>query len=163
MPLILCCPKAAIAVVLSIASYPTKPETICLLLNRHHGGVGALKLEECPRDLPDMAIAIPEVIGRFDDVSAVVLATVCPSLGFLPTAPEEIAFLEGRERLGLLGVDLLDWYLLDEGYAASLADATAAESLWRRSAGCSVATECWPQPIPTRTATTGWGPSPHPR
>jgi hypothetical protein len=135
MPAPLCCPTAALDVTLLLASHPPRNEAVCLFLDADHRGRTSFVITDAPRDLTDLTASISRVCAELPWVRAVVLACSSPGRGYLPTAVEQIAFLESRERFDLIGVELLDWFLLDAGMACSLAEATDARHLWRHGHG----------------------------
>jgi hypothetical protein len=135
MPAPVCCPTAALDVILLLASHPPRHEVVCLLLDADHRGRSSFVVTDAPRDVTDLTASIALVCAELPWVRAVVLACCSPGGGYLPTALEQIAFLESRERFDLIGVELLDWFVLDAGRAASLAEATDARHLWRHGSG----------------------------
>jgi hypothetical protein len=135
MPAPLCCPTAALDVVLMVASHPPRPEVVCLLLDINHRGQSSFVVTDAPRDLSELTGSIARVCAELPWVRAVVLAYCSPGGGYLPSALEQIAFLDGREQFDLIGVELLDWFVLDAGRACSLAEATDARPLWRHGGG----------------------------
>ncbi len=135
MPAPLCCPTAALDVVLMLASHPPRPEVVCLLLDANHRGQSAFVVTDAPRDLPELTASITRVCAELPWVRAVVLACCSPGGGYLPSALEQIAFLDSREQFDLIGVELIDWFLVDAGRASSLAEATDARELWRHGNG----------------------------
>jgi hypothetical protein len=62
---------------------------------------------------------------------AVVLATCRPGRGVELLPDDEAAFYRLRHDLAELGVELLDWFLLDGGLAASVSERT--DGCWRWS------------------------------
>lgn len=135
MSTVLCCPQAALDVVLLLATSPPRKETVCLLLDADHRGLGSVVVKDAPRDLMAFTATLSDVLSRLACIRAVVLATSCPGFGWQPSPGEHIAFLECRERLEPINVDLIDWFLLDDGHATSLAESTDARSLWRPAIG----------------------------
>ena len=127
----LCCPTAALDVVLMLASHPPRPEVVCLLLDANHRGQSSFVVTDAPRDLTELTTSITRGCAQVPWVRAVVLACCSPGGGYLPSALEQIAFLDSREQFDLIGVELLDWFVLDAGRASSLAEATDARPLWR--------------------------------
>lgn len=132
---LLCCPQSALDVVLLVATAPPRKETVCLLLDADHHGLGSLVVNDAPRDLVAFITALSCLLPRLGSVRAVVLATSCAGAGWQASPAEHIAFLECRERLELLNVELVDWFLFDDGHATSLAESTDARPLWRPAAG----------------------------
>jgi hypothetical protein len=136
----MCCPIAALDVILALASHPPRHEVVCLLLDAHHRGQSSLVVTDAPRDLTGLTASFTQVCAELPWVRAVVVASCSPGGGFLPTAAEQIAFFDSREQFDLIGVELLDWFVLDAGRASSLAEATDARALWRH--GNTTATCC---------------------
>lgn len=135
MPVPVCCPTAALDIVLSLASHPPRPEVVCLLLDTDHRVQSSLVVTDAPRDLTSLTGSFTRVCAELPWVRAVVFACCSPGRGYLPSATEQIAFLDGREQFDLIGVALLDWFVLDSGRACSLAEATDARPLWRHGSG----------------------------
>lgn len=135
MSTLICCPQSALDVVLLLATAPPRNETVCLLLDADHRGLGSLVVNDAPRDLAAFTTALSGLLSRLSSIQALVLATMCPGTGWQPSPSEHISFLDCRERLELLNVELVDWFLLDDGHATSLAESTDAQSLWRPQAG----------------------------
>jgi hypothetical protein len=131
----LCCPVAALDVILMLASHPPRAEVVCLLLDGNHVGQSSIVVSDAPRNLAELTDSFARVCAELPWVRAVVLACCSPGGGYIPSHLEHLEFLESREQFDLIGVDLLDWFMLDSGRACSLAEATDARSLWRHVNG----------------------------
>ena len=124
------CPEDALSVILTAASQPERDENIVLLLDQAHRGLGCLvvvgrgPLTELTETLEELAMQEPTV-------TAFVLATVRPARGRQPGRPDVLAFHDMRERFDELGVDVLDWFLVSDRHAASLAELTDSQVRWR--------------------------------
>jgi DNA repair protein RadC len=143
----LCCPAAALDIVLLVASHPPRPEIVCLMLDANHRGLSSMVVSNAPNDLVTVARSFCPVLTPLTPVKAIVLASARPGLGFEPTADQQIAFLECRELFHLLEIELIDWFLLDAGHATSLAEATDARTLWRST---PQAPRCCTSPVAVR-------------
>jgi hypothetical protein len=135
MPAPVCCPTAALDVVLMLASHPPRAELVCLLLDGNHCVQSSFVVTDAPRDVTGLTVSIARVCAELPWVQAVVLACCSPGGGYVPSALEHIAFLDSREQFDLIGVELVDWFVLDAGRASSLAEATDARGLWRHGNG----------------------------
>lgn len=131
MPAPLCCPVAALDIILSLATHPPRSELVCLLVDINHQVQSSLVVADAPRDITSLTGSFARICAELPWVRAIVLACCSPGGGYLPNATEQIAFLDSREQFDLIGVELLDWFVLDAGRASSLAEATDARLLWR--------------------------------
>lgn len=127
-------PEDAVAVVLMALNGQDQEETVVLLLDRRHRGRVCLVIDGLGDIVESVESLVVQAAGpRTDDqhgAGAVVLATSRPSRGHLPTAADEMRWFELRERFGELGIDLLDWFILSDGRAGSMAELTDCRSLW---------------------------------
>jgi hypothetical protein len=76
---------------------------------------------------PDVLATLGEVIVRAAErcpVSEVALATTRPCA--TPTLDDELAFFELRDLVEAAGIDLVDWVLVDEDVAISVATVSGA-------------------------------------
>lgn len=130
MPTPICCPISALDTIMRLATVPARPELTCLLVSDQHRCLGSLVVTNTPRDLPGIIDRLTPVLLRLPEATAVVLALAVPDSGVAPTTDEHVSFLDAREHLAVIGVDLIDWFLLADGLATSLAEATDAASKW---------------------------------
>ena len=125
-------PDDALAVILTAAASPARPETICVLLDHAHRGLGVVVVEGAMAD--DGIFEIAEVVLRAASgrgtIGAVVLATARPGRSHLPTDDDHDRWFELRARFEAAGVELLDWFVIARGFAASLAELTDSKWLW---------------------------------
>ena len=76
----------------------------------------------------DLLEVIDPVIST---LSAVVLATVRPGMGIEPSPNDKAAFETIRNDLATLGVDLLDWFLVDDPLIGSVCELVSGTWLWQ--------------------------------
>ena len=134
---------------LTVASTPPRDETVCLLLDDRcrpaacvvvvgRADVVAvadtmLLLAEPPppaghrSDAGNLAVA-----ALTGSVRGLVLASVRPGRGHRPTADDELDWRVLQARFDGAPVELLDWFLVDDDRAASLAELTGTPSAWPR-------------------------------
>lgn len=124
-------PEDALSVVFAAVSEPERHETVLLLLDHAHRGLGCIvvtgrgPLSALTDVVEELALQEPALCGF-------VLATVRPGAGYLPDARDERAFHDVRTRLDVLGVDLVDWFMIGQRHAASLAELTDSQLRWRK-------------------------------
>jgi hypothetical protein len=125
-------PLDALDVVLAIVSWPLRPETVCLLLDEAHCGLGSFVVAHDDHGGVDAAVVevVTHVAGGASPVAAAVLATMRPGVG-PPEGADHLHFLDYRAHLEDVGVVLLDWFVLDGELGYSLAELTDATSRWR--------------------------------
>ena len=125
-------PDDALAVILTATASPARPETICVLLDHAHRGLGVIVVEGAMSD--DGIFEIAEVVLRAADghgaIGAVVLATARPGRTHQPTDADHDRWFALRGRFEAVGVELLDWFVIGRGFAASLAELTDSKWLW---------------------------------
>lgn len=125
-------PEDALSVILTAASRPARPESIVLVLDHAHRGLGCIVVVG---DGPIGPVA--EMLDHFTasepQVAALVLASV-------RTGPESeagagrgdlLAFHDLRARFDAVGVDIVDWFVVVGQHAASLAELTDSTPRWR--------------------------------
>jgi hypothetical protein len=121
-------PHDALAVVLAATCSPA-PETVVLVLDRRHCGSVCLVIEGGVR--VDALVTLLTSLARADPrVGALVVATT-GCLSAQVGAEQELAWFEAREQLDALGVELLDWFLLTDRQAGSVAELTDSQWRWR--------------------------------
>lgn len=128
-------PEEALATILVAATQPPAEETICLLLDRAHCGLGCLTVEGTTDDDAVYRVAdfLVDVAVDRARLGAVVIATARPGRSHWPEAADHLRFLDLRAIFDDVGVELLDWFVIAGGYASSLAELTDARPLWRGS------------------------------
>jgi hypothetical protein len=136
---------AALDAVLDALDWPLRPQSVVFVFG--------------PRGQPLVCVHIDgglEVDGFFRSLTALVRPVEMAHSVFVgtvaPFSPEpavefQVGFLDGRDQFDALGVELIDWFLVDPTIdnehvrAVSLAEATVARSYWARqcvhqSGGC---------------------------
>ena len=124
-------PEDAVTVLLA-ATDVQRPETVALLLDDAHRGLGCVVLEGdgTPFDVDRAAELLVEVARRSPDLGAVVLGTVRADRSIVADPYDEQRFIEARARFDEVDVDLLDWFLIGPGVVASIGELTDAEWRW---------------------------------
>ena len=64
-------------------------------------------------------------------LAALVIGTFRPGRSHVPEPGDTCCFAELRELLADAGIDLLDWFVVADGLATSLAELSEATWLWR--------------------------------
>jgi hypothetical protein len=122
-----------------VASHPMRNEVVCLLLSDRHNIIGSMVINDPPRDLGDLTGHFCRLAAEMPRVKALSFA-FCLADKAVPVvrAAEHLDFLDSRERFELIGIELVDWFLIGGGKAISLAEVTDAEQLWRTdvNSGC---------------------------
>jgi hypothetical protein len=125
-------PDEALRIVLAAASDPPRAETIAVLLDSAHRGLSPCVVCD-GASTASQVIELGRLVGTLaaqqPAVGAVVLATARPGRGLELAADDESAFYRLRHDLADAGVDLLDWFVLDDGLAASVCELT--DGCWR--------------------------------
>ena len=124
-------PRDALEAILFVATSPARHETICLLLDHAHCGVSAVVIEgpEADDDLLGVGQMLIDACGQADTIGAIVLATVRPGQSHEPSGYDQGRWFDLRARFEEAGVELLDWFVVAGGLAASLCEIT--DSRWR--------------------------------
>jgi hypothetical protein len=126
-------PDDALRVVFTALDEPRRPETIVLLLDDDHRGSVVLLVSDVgePSEVRQLVALLVEVARTSPTLRAVVLATSRPGGGVMPAGDDEQAFATMRHDLAEAGVELVDWFLVDEDRAGSVAELSGACWLWR--------------------------------
>jgi DNA repair protein RadC len=127
-------PEDALRVVLAVASDPPGPETVVLVLDQAHRGITCLACEGATSagqvaELGALLVVLSEQEPR---VGAVVMATARPGEPVGPSPEDEATYFDLRQSLAEVDVDLLDWFLLADGLAVSVAE--TVDACWRWTA-----------------------------
>ena len=125
-------PEDALRVILAAASEPPRRETVAVLLDNAHRGLSPCLVcdgASTADQVIDLAGLLAAVVERDSAFGAVVLATCRPGEGITLLPDDEAAFYRLRHDLADVGVELLDWFLLDAGLAASVSELT--DGCWR--------------------------------
>jgi hypothetical protein len=120
-------PEEALRIVLAAASDPPRAETIAVLLDGAHRGLSPCVVcdgASSARQVVELGELLVAVAVREPALGAVVLASARPGRGIELAADDEAAFYDLRHDMADIGVDLLDWFLLDHGLAASVCELT---------------------------------------
>lgn len=125
-------PEDALGVLLAGAT-PDRPTATYLLLDTTHCGITCLEVSG--RGDADAVFDVTELLLRAaaDEprLAALVVATFRPDRSHVPDPGDTWCFGELRELLADAGIDLLDWFVVADGYATSLAELSGATWLWR--------------------------------
>jgi hypothetical protein len=125
-------PEEALRLVFAAASDPPRHESIAVLLDGAHRGLGPCLVcdgASTAHQVIDLGRLIATVGEQEPSFGAAVLATCRPGQGIELQADDEAAFFTLRHDLAEAGVELLDWFLLDDGLAASVSERT--DGCWR--------------------------------
>ena len=117
-------PEDALGVLLAGAT-PDRPTATYLLLDATHCGITCLEVSGL------VGGGAQQQLGDEPRLAALVIATFRPDRSHLPDPGDTWCFGELRELLADAGVDLLDWFVVADGYATSLAEFNGAPWLWR--------------------------------
>jgi hypothetical protein len=112
---------------------PAPPAVCCLLLNDRHRGLLAVEVagpagSEAVLDVAEVVLAASD---QHPELAAVVLASFRTGQDHLPEAGDEATFAELRDVFDDAGLELVDWFVVAGGYAASLAELTGAPPRWK--------------------------------
>lgn len=128
-------PDEALRIVLAAASDPPRAETIAVLLDGAHRGLSPCVVcdgASSASQVIELGELIAVVGAQEPALGAVVLASARPGRGIEVAADDEAAFYGLRHDMADGGVDLLDWFLLDGGLAASVCELTDGCWHWTR-------------------------------
>jgi hypothetical protein len=119
--------------VLLAGATPDRPTATYLLLDAAHRGITCL--EVTGRADADAVFDVAELLLRTaaDEprLAALVIATFRPDESHIPDPGDTWCFGELRELLTDAGIDLLDWFVVADGSATSLAELSGATWLWQ--------------------------------
>jgi len=125
----------AIDVLLLAASQPYRPEAIALVLDHAHRGLACVVVDGATdATLSEVATALLLSAEARSGVGAFVLATTAPPGGWPADGHElerhEMQWFDLREQFETPGYDLLDWFVLVDGLAVSMAELTDSHARW---------------------------------
>jgi hypothetical protein len=125
-------PDDALRVVFAALEEPRQCETVVLLLDDDHRGSVVLLCSEAgePSEVRLLTTLLIEVARTSPALGAAVLATSRPGGGIVPSGDDEHAFAAMRHDLAEASVELLDWFLVDDNGAGSVAELSGACWLW---------------------------------
>lgn len=131
-------PADALAVLAAAIDHPddgpTPPQTLALVLDPAHRGLVCAVVEgESDGVAADQLAHL--VVGAAQagaPVGALVLASLRPGHGCPVTPDDHLRFLDARAGCEAVGLELLDWFVLDDSTAWSLAELTDAVPLWQQ-------------------------------
>lgn len=128
-------PLDALSLITLAAATPSRPETICLLMDASRRGgtcvvVDGTDDDEAIESVADFVLAaIAELGAGVGVVDAVVLASVRPGRG-APGDSDHWRWFALRDRFEDAGIDLLDWFVLGRGATVSMAELTDSHVRW---------------------------------
>jgi hypothetical protein len=129
-------PEDAIGVILAAAP-EADPATVVLLLDAHHRGLGAVVVagtgtDQADDDVFDWVLRLAEIESA---LGAVVLASVNHGRGYRADPREASWLLTCRDQCASVGIELVDWFLVDDGHVGSRVEQLFVEPLWRDGDG----------------------------
>lgn len=129
-------PDDALSVLLA-GGGPPPPCIALLLLDGHHRGLACLEVgrradTDAVLDAVDTVLAAAEAEPG---LAAVVLATFRAGEAYQPAPGEEECFAVLRDLCGEVGLELIDWFVVANGFSTSLAELTGAASWWEPDGG----------------------------
>jgi hypothetical protein len=123
-------PEEAASVLFAAADI-TRPEVLALLLDDERRGLACVVVGgDRPVPLDEAVELLAEVARRATVVAAVALATVSPTEPAPPSVGDGCQLAEFHSRLGTVGVELLDWFVIGPGVARSVAEECGAPWRW---------------------------------
>jgi hypothetical protein len=116
-----------------MASDPPESETVVLLLDGSHRGLTGFVCAgaAAAAQVAELGPLLARLADREPGFAAVVLATCRPDSSAEPEPDDERTFFGMQADLADRGVDLVDWFVLARGLAASLAERFDACWRWR--------------------------------
>ena len=123
---------AALEVIASVAADPLGHETVALLMDASRQGGTCLVVDgtEAPDAISEVAEFVLASAGQQPSrVESVVLASVRPGR-LAPGAGDHWRWFDLRDRFDDAGIDLLDWLVVGDLVAVSMAQLTDSRSLW---------------------------------
>jgi hypothetical protein len=122
------------AAIVDVVDRPLRPQTVVLAFNDFGAPDVCLVIDRTPRDIGELTQHLAQALARMPGAATVIVGTTCvgesAATPLVASADEHIGFLEAREVLELMGVDLVDWFLVGSCHALSLAELTDAQSRW---------------------------------
>jgi hypothetical protein len=120
--------------ILEALDRPVRPQTVVLTFGSMGEPLVCLTIDRTPREVDELARQLVEALEHKPAVASLLIATACVGESIAApleaTADEHIAFLEAREMFDLEGVNLVDWFLVGDRSAVSLAAVTDAQPRW---------------------------------
>lgn len=123
---------AALEVIASVAADPCRHETVALLMDasRHGGTCLVVDGTEAADAISEVAeFVLTSAREQPSRVDSVVLASVRPGR-LAPGGGDHWRWFDLRDRFDEAGIDLLDWLVVGELVAVSMAQVTDSRSLW---------------------------------
>ena len=123
-------PRDALEVVMLAASQPAVFETLALVLDHTHHGNTIVVVDNASTatEVTEVCEIISTAIGLG---SAFVLATMRPGSPLSVAPIDHDAWFQMREISEDFGVELLDWFVVADGFAQSMSELTDSRCLWR--------------------------------
>jgi hypothetical protein len=126
-------PLRALQLVAALLHPCGRPETAVIWLAADRTGLGCVVVEdiEDPEEVVHLVRALAAACTEGGPAAAVVLATHRPGWGPEADTFDECAFDEAEAVLAKAGVELVDWFLVDEGEAVSMAEHLGLGPRWK--------------------------------
>jgi hypothetical protein len=106
------------AAIVDVVDRPLRPQTVVLAFNDFGAPDVCLVIDRTPRDIGELTQHLAQALARMPGAATVIVGTTC------------VGESAAREVLELMGVDLVDWFLVGSRHALSLAELTDAQSRW---------------------------------
>lgn len=125
-------PVAALQVVAAALHTVPRPETVVIWLDGDRRGLGVVVIDgaESPDDVVRLAKVLAAAHDLGSEAEAVVFATRRPGWGPEVDDCDTCCFDIVDDVLAEAGIDLVDWFQIDEGVAVSLAEHLGLGSRW---------------------------------
>jgi len=122
-------PHDAVALIATVASRPVQHEVVVVLLDAARRG-GPVFVVETGDDRTEVEIvlAVIELVERLPAVDALVIGSIRPGASI--DDADQYHWLDAVEAAGLIGVVVVDWFVLDGTTATSLAVRSGSPSQW---------------------------------
>ncbi len=122
-------PHDAVALIAAVASRPLQHEVIVVLLDAARRGGPVIVVETGDdRTEPEIVQAVIELVDRLPEVDALVIGSIRPEAAI--EGADQYHWLDAVEAAGLIGVVVVDWFVLDGTTATSLAVRSGSPSRW---------------------------------
>ncbi len=122
----------ALEVIASVAANPLRHETVALLMDASRSGGTCLVVDGTngPEAISEVAeFVLTNALQQPGGVESVVLASVRPGR-LAPGDGDHWRWFDLRDRFDEAGIDLLDWLVVGDLLAVSMAQLTDSRSLW---------------------------------
>jgi hypothetical protein len=128
----------ALDAVLDALDWPLRPQSALFLFGACGEPLVCVHVDRTTDCLDGFVDSIVPLLRQTPEVHSLVAGSVV-AFGPTPAADLQLAFLDGRDRLDALGIELVDWFVIDPVAkgdlvrAVSLAEASDARRCWRAS------------------------------